>query len=58
MVTLYDIETGRYTYTREAVADMAQEREPGRFIYVYETESVDPNDISIDGLSLKVGGTC
>jgi hypothetical protein len=57
MTTLYDIETGRFTETSQAAADLAQARNPGRYMYTEDAEEIDINDISILGIDLAIGGT-
>ena len=55
MTTLYDIETGRFTETSKAAADMAQQRNPGRYMYTEDAEVIDYNDIAYMGVDLAVG---
>ena len=57
MITLYDIETGRFTETSKAAADLAQQRTPDRYMYTEDAEVIDIKDISILGIDLAVGGT-
>jgi len=56
-VTIYDIETGQLTDTSKAAAEIARLRNPGRYIPDEEPEIIDYDDISIDGVSLTIGGT-